>query len=312
MENRSHALIAGLFLLTLGVAAIGALWWFSGRQEESNSYIVETRRNVTGLNPQAQVRYRGIRVGKVESILLDPRDARSTLIGITVRKDIPITRGTVAKLGFQGVTGIAHVLLEDDGKDERPLEAGSSGPARIAMQDSLIQELTDVGGDVLRQTRELLAGMNDLLRAENRQTITRTLVNLEASSQNARETSDRLQKLLSPENTRRMESVLAHTEQTVAQAAPFFSEARGLVARLNTASEKLDTLLSDGSSGGIGSLPPRLNELTTELASTSLQLNRVLRMLEDSPQSLIFGRQTVPPGPGETGFVVPVPTRDMP
>ena len=99
MENRSHALLAGLFLLIMGAAAVTALWWFSGRQDESRQYVVETRNNVTGLNAQAQVRYRGIRVGKVESIHLDPKDPRSTLIDISVRKDVPITRGTTAKLG---------------------------------------------------------------------------------------------------------------------------------------------------------------------------------------------------------------------
>ena len=305
MENRSHALLAGLFLLILGAAAVAALWWFSGRQEDSNRYVVETRNNVTGLNAQAQVRYRGIRVGKVESIRLDPADARTTLIGISVRQDIPVTRGTVAKLGYQGVTGIAHVLLEDDGSDSAPLAPNAEGGARIAMRDSLVQELADVGGDTLRQARELLISMNDLLRPENRQAMSRTLANLEASSRHAREASERLQQVLNPDNMRRIDSVLAHAEQTVAQAAPFFAEARGLVARLQTASGKFETALGDANSGGVSALVPRLNELTVEFASTTHQLNRVLRMLEESPQSLIFGHRAVAPGPGESGFEAP-------
>ena len=305
MENRSHALLAGLFLLILGAAAVAALWWFSGRQEDSSRYVVETRSNVTGLNAQAQVRYRGIRVGKVESIKLDPADARTTLIGISVRKDIPVTRGTIAKLGYQGVTGIAHILLEDDGSDAAPLVPNAEGGVRIAMRDSLVQELADVGGDTLRQARELLISMNDLLRPENRQAMSRTLANLEASSRHAREASERLQQVLNPDNMRRIDSVLAHAEQTVAQAAPFFAEARGLVARLQTASGKFETALGDANSGGVGALVPRLNELTVEFASTTHQLNRVLRMLEESPQSLIFGHRAVAPGPGEPGFEAP-------
>lgn len=308
MENRSHALVAGLFLLILGMSAVAALWWFSGRQEESNSYVVETRRNVTGLNPQAQVRYRGIRVGKVQSIRLDPTDARTTLIGISVRNDVPITRGTVARLGYQGVTGIAHILLEDEGKDPTGLASAS----RISMQDSLVQELADVGGDTLRQARELMSGINDILRPENRLAISKTLANLELATTHASETTARLQQLLSAENVRRMTSILAHAEQTVAQTAPFFFEARGLVARLQSASEKLETAFGDPSGNGVGALAPRLNELSTELASTSHQLNRVLLMLEESPQSLIFGRQNIQPGPGEAGFVAPVIVRDKP
>lgn len=312
MENRSHALIAGLFLLLLGASVVAALWWFSGSDEESNGYVVATRRNVTGLNVQAQVRYRGIRVGKVESIRLDPKDARTTLIAITVRKDIPVTRATTAKLGYQGVTGIAHVLLEDDGTDPTPVAPDARGEGRIAMQDSLVQELADVGGDTLRQARELLSGMNDLLRQENRQALSRTLANLEESTRRAKETAERLQQLLNPENMRRVNAVLAHAEKTVAEAAPFFAEARGLVARLQATSEKFESALGDAGSGGVSGLSPRLNDLTTELSSTAHQLNRVLRMLEDSPQSLIFGRQNGSPGPGEKGFSAPTTVRNLP
>ncbi len=32
------------------------------------------------------------------------------------------------------------------------------------------------------------------------------------------------------------------------------------------------------------------------------QLSRVLRILEDSPQGLVFGAPALPPGPGEAGF----------
>jgi phospholipid/cholesterol/gamma-HCH transport system substrate-binding protein len=335
MENRSHALLAGLFLLFLGVSAIAALWWFSGRHEESYHYVVETRSNVTGLNAQAQVRYRGIRVGKVESIRLDPVDVRTTLIEISLPRNIPLTRGTTATLGHQGVTGIAHILLEDEGKDTTPLPPDGQDGARIVMRDSLVQELADVGGEVMRQARELLAGMNDLLRpenrqavsrtltniddllrVENRQAISRTLVNIEASSRHVRETGERLQRtvdrMLDPEAIRRIDSILRHAEQTTAQAAPFFAEARTLVARFDAAGEKFEAVLGDSHSGGASALVSRLNGLTNEVASTTRQLNRVLRMLEESPQSLIFGRRAVAPGPGETGFVVPLAGKEAP
>jgi phospholipid/cholesterol/gamma-HCH transport system substrate-binding protein len=334
MENRSHALLAGLFLLILGALAAAALWWFSGRHEESARYVVETRDNVTGLNAQAQVRYRGIRVGRVESIRLDPADPRTTLIEISLPRDVPMTRGTVARLNHQGVTGIAHILLEDEGKDAAPLPGG----ARIAMKDSLVQELTGVGGEVLRQTRDLLVGMNDLLRVENRQAVSRMLVHLEessmdvremsdrlrqvlnadairridamlahfeTSSQNVHEASDRLRQALNADAIRRIEATLAHSEQTVAQAAPFFAEARGLVARLGAASDRFEAMLGDANSAGAGALLVRLNALATEFAATTHRLNRVLWMLEDSPESLIFGRRNIAPGPGEEGFVVP-------
>ncbi len=305
MENRSHALIAGLFALFLGLAAVAALWWFGGKQELTNEYLVLTKKTISGLNMQAQVRYRGVRVGKVESIELDPDDVSNTLIRISIRKTIPVTQGTTAKLGFQGVTGIAHVLLEETGKNDTPLAGADGELPRIPMQDSLIQELTDVGGETLRNARDLMISANQLLSAENRQNISRMLANLETTTGNAKDTTAQLRLLLTPENVRLLKSTLTRAEQTAGQAAPFFAEARGLVGRLQTVSEKLETALGDSSTGGAGSLVPRLNELSTELSSNSRQLNRVLQMLEDAPQSLIFGHQKSIPGPGEAGFVVP-------
>ena len=312
MENRAHALIAGLFTLLLGFSCVATVWWFGGKQELTNEYVVITKKNITGLNAQAQVRYRGIRVGKVQSIDLDPKDVSNTLIRISIGKNIPITRGTTAKLGYQGITGIAHVLLEETGQDSSPLEARAGELARINMQDSLIQELTDVGGDTLRNARDLMASANEILSPENRQNISRILSNLEATTTNAKEATAQLHELLTPENVRLLRSTLVHAEQTVGQAGPFFAEARGLVSRLQLVSEKLDAALGDSSSAGAGALVPKLNELSTELTTNSAQLNRVLMMLEDSPQSLIFGRQKAIPGPGEPGFAAPVEHKGQP
>ena len=312
MENRAHALIAGLFTLLLGISCVAALWWFGGRQEVTNQYVVVTTKNITGLNAQAQVRYRGIRVGKVESIELDPKDVSKTLIRISIDKDIPITHGTTAKLGYQGITGIAHVLLEETGKDNSRLEGRDRELPRINMQDSLIQELTDVGGDALRNARDLMSSANEVLSPENRQNISKILSNLEATTTNAREATAQLHQLLTPENVRLLNSILAHAEQTTVQAGPFFAEARGLVSRLQSVSEKLDATLGDSSNDSASALVPRLNALSTELTTNSAQLNRVLQMLENSPQSLIFGHQKTAPGPGETGFTAPVNSKGQP
>ena len=303
MENRSHALLAGLFVLLLGACAVAALWWFGGKREPTNEYVVVTRKNISGLNLQAQVRYRGVRVGKVESIELDASDMETMLIRISVARNIPVTHGTTAKLGFQGVTGIAHVLLEESGKDARPLLPGSGEDSRIPMQNSLIEDFSEVGGQTLRKARDFLANASDVLSPENRQAISRTLANLEAVSAESRVVVQQLHEALSAPNIRLMSSTLQHLDRATAQAAPLLADTRALVTRLHGVSDRIDTALAE-QSGGNG-LIPRLNDLSADLSSSSRQLNRVLQMLEDSPQSLIFGRPKALPGPGEPGFVVP-------
>lgn len=311
MENRSHALVAGLFTLLLGLAAALSIWWFGGKHEATTDYTVVTRHSVTGLSLQGQVRYRGIRVGKVQSMEVDPQDPRNILIGISVDSKLPVTRGTTARLGYQGVTGIAHVLLEDDHDDPRRL-AGGGDSERIQMRSSLIEELSENGGAVLGQARDFLASANQVIDRENRQQLARTLANLEATTRNANEVTRQLRDLLTPENLRAVTATLKRSEQAAAEAAPLLLESRRLVLGLQPLGDKLERLIGEPSPGGVAGLVSRLNEVGKDLSANSRQLNRVLLMLEQSPQSLIFGPPTSAPGPGEAGFVAPPTSEGTP
>ena len=119
MENRSHAIAAGLFAIFLGVGVVVALWWFSDKREPTRDVLLVSSGSVNGLNPQATVRYRGIVAGKVAAIGLDPANPRELLVTARIRADLPITRGTRARLATQGVTGLAFIALDDAGDDPR-------------------------------------------------------------------------------------------------------------------------------------------------------------------------------------------------
>lgn len=302
MENKSHAFTAGLFALFLGVAAALAIYWLSGGREVTHEFVVVTKQNIGGLNPQAQVRYRGIRVGKVSEIRLDPEDFSNTLVTIAIRDDVPLTTGTVAKLTYQGVTGLAHILLLETGKDNQPLLPNDEDPPRITMVPSLLEELGETGMATLRQARQLMASANDMLNEENRRHLTATLKNLEAASANMKPALENMngtlvqvRKLLDDQNIRKLSGAAG-------EVGPLLADTRILVSKMQVATEKLDLAIGDASAGGTSALMPRINELATDFSQTSRQLSRVLRILEDSPQGLVFGAPALPPGPGEAGF----------
>lgn len=313
MENKSHAFLAGLFVILLGLATVAVVYWFGGEREATREYIVVTRDNVTGLNPQAQVRYRGIRVGKVSDIRLDPADSRNILVTIQVGKDVPVTKGTVARIGYQGVTGLGHILLEDTGKDLTPLAEGPDGePPRIAMEPSLLQELTESGKDVLNDVRELMASAKALLNDDNRRKVAAILANLEATSGQITPTMENLNATLVQVRRLLNDDTIHKISRAAGEAGPLMTETRALVARLQTTADKLDVAIGEPAAGGAATLMPRLNEMAADITVTSRQLNRVLKMIESSPQSLVFGTPAAPPGPGEPGFVAPVPQGEKP
>mgnify|MGYP000918955573 FL=1 len=162
-----------------------------------------------------------------------------------------------------------------------------------------------------RAAGAFLSNANKLLDSENRQNFARILVNLEATTANANDAIAQFRQLLTqtPESLRLLNATLARAEHAAGQATPLLVEARELVVGLQAVSKRVDRLLGDPSPSGVAALAPRLNELGSELSANSRQLQRVLQLLEESPQSLVFGSPKHPPGPGEAGFTAP-PSRE--
>ena len=99
---------------------------------------------------------------------------------------------------------------------------------------------------------------------------------------------------------KKLESTLGHLEQTSADAKPLVNDVRTLVNNLSHISERVEVLLGSGEAAH--ATLPRANALMKELTDTTRQFSRLLESLDNNPQSLIFGRPPVRPGPGEPGF----------
>lgn len=309
MENRAHALAAGLFVLALGLAGGLALWWFGSEREQVARYLLVSQGNISGLNEQAQVRYRGIRGGKVEAIEIDPADPRNILVRISLRSDLPVTRGTRASLSYQGVTGIAYVQLSDKGEDPTPLPPGPGGLPRLPLQSGLIDQLGDVGVDTMRKVQEVVDRLGNVLNDDNLARLSRSLASLEAASEGVDRTFKDAPKVLADVRAAFSAENLAHLNRTLAQIAeassevpPVLRELKSLAVRLNGLSERVDGLVASADSGGT---VPRLDGLLKELTETSRRMSHLLEEVDASPQMLIFGRGQPAPGPGETGFRAP-------
>jgi phospholipid/cholesterol/gamma-HCH transport system substrate-binding protein len=106
MENRAHALAAGLFVVFLSIGLVMATIWFTGDTVQRVDYLLVSKVQVSGLNPKAPVRLRGVDVGKVEDIDFDPKDPRTILVRVAVDSAAPITKGTYASFSHLGVTGL--------------------------------------------------------------------------------------------------------------------------------------------------------------------------------------------------------------
>lgn len=302
MENRAHALLAGLFTLLLGTAAGLALWWFSGKAEEFTLYELVSTRSIVGLNPQAPVRFQGVNVGRVSKISLEKGDKYNVIITIRVRPDVVLTRNTHARSDLLGITGTSYILLSDDGKDPTPLIGEGDKLPRIALQGSAFSQISDSGRDILTKLQTSTEQVNKLLSDQNIQNTSELLKNLANTSARMQKTLDLTNALLedsrrfsTPENAKKTTELLAQAQQISKELPAAIAKFSQAAQSVNEAGTKVSALSNKMQEGTV----PQLDQTLVTLQSTLTQLNQVLGELSKSPQSILTGHQPGQAGPGE-------------
>lgn len=314
MENKAHALAAGIFVLVVAVLLVALAAWLTRETGERDTYEISTRQSVTGLQSQAPVRYRGVDVGKVAAIGFDPAAQGSVLLRLEIDRGAPVTQDTFATLSFQGITGLAFVQLDDTGRAAPRLAPGAGNPPRIPLKPGLLSKLEAEGEAILGRVEELTGRMNKLLSDDNQRRVASALDNINAAAADA----SRLTLHLDATVTQRLDPALAAASSTLRSvrqsadevgktASDFDATAR----RLNEKDGPMDRLaegaqaLSHAAGSFNAATLPRLNRVTEETSRAARQLSRTVNAINENPQSLIFGAGPVVPGPGEPGFVAP-------
>lgn len=320
MENKAHALAAGLFTLLLGAAFVAAAMWFSRDDVHYVPYLVSTNTSVTGLKVEAPVRYRGVEVGRVRAIRIDPGAKGEIRITIGVAKGTPVTRSTFARLGYQGVTGLAYVALDDSGGSKELLPSTSRNMAEIPLHRSIM----DKGEDLVAAFSDIAARAKKLLDDDNLKALHGALVGLNRAAVKTAALADKAAVLADKAGrvadktsalVDKVGSGVSDVTGLVHDARGTIANAKAMIATLNGVASKIGervNTLNRVASGvaEVGSTAqavhdetlPRINALVADLRKETLALDRLINSLDEHPQSIVFGTPAGSPGPGEPGF----------
>lgn len=332
MENKSHALIAGLFTIALGIALALAALWLSRDRSEQVPFELVTSNSIAGLTPQAEVRYRGLAVGTVEKIGFDPKVPGQILVRISVAKGTPVTRSTFATLGYQGLTGLAYVQLDDEGKSTELLESKPGAVARLTIQPGLLEIAAKRAQDFLIQAEQVAQRLNTMLDGANQKRLTDVLDSMSGAAQQIGKVGERLEPTLArlpglvtqaQKSMEGLPTLVTEAQKTLESLPPLVTDAQRTMAGIGAASKdfaaltarlqekggaleqataSLDKLAEAGSALMLDTLP-RVNRFADTATSSARSLSRMTDMLGERPQSLLFGGGGIAPGPGESGYV---------
>ncbi|MEP6589455.1 MAG: MlaD family protein [Polaromonas sp.] len=303
MENKAHALIAGAFVVAITALLALLAIWLTRDSTQRDLYEMSTSETISGLQPQAAVRFRGVPVGKVERIGFDLKVKGNVLILVSIDRAAPVTKSTYAIVASQGVTGLGFIQLDDSGESTERLVPNDEDPPRIPLKPSALDKLLHQGEVILNQAEQAAARLNQLLSDDNQKAVNTAVTELAEAAGSI----NRVAKALEP--TVATLPALSRDSSATMKALKTASDEVGSAARrLTEKGGPLDKLTQGGTALAAGietfsaATLPKLGEVADETARTMRQLRRTVNAVDDNPQALIFGNGPAVPGPGEAGF----------
>jgi phospholipid/cholesterol/gamma-HCH transport system substrate-binding protein len=308
METKVNFAVVGAFVLLFSAVLIAGVLWLSSEKSYRKSYdtyLIYMEESVSGLSPDAPVRYRGVQVGRVRKIALAQGDVERVQLTLDIERGTPIKQNTVAVLRTQGLTGIGHVELTGGTRDAPALQAlpGEdypvirTGPSLMVRMDAA---LTALLSNLTRSSESL----NALLDEGNRAALKKSLANLEIVSRTLAARSAEI------------DAGVAGAARTMENTAHLTGELSALVERVQRSADAFDRMSEAGAraaASAAGSVEgaradfrqatrdtvPEARLLIAELRELTASLRRFSDQLERNPGMLVHGSPAAKPGPGE-------------
>ncbi len=126
METDKHYFLEGLFIIGLSLAAaLFFVWLANAGRRDDVIYRIHFAESVSGLSLGDPVKFRGVDVGMVKAMIIDPDDPRQVRVEVRLRKEAPVKTDTKATLKLKGITGVVFIELNGGNPSAQSLVAAT-------------------------------------------------------------------------------------------------------------------------------------------------------------------------------------------
>ncbi len=247
-KKKTSKVWIGLFVIVGSVIGVGSIVWLGASKifEGGRPYVAYFDESIQGLHPDSIVKLRGVSVGRVERIGVEPATAMVEVV-MKLNVDDRLSEGLCAELKLAGLTGMVYIDL-DRKREGETLEttppvrnpAYPLIPSRPSKAKQFLDRMESATAHLDRTFRhtdrllsgggvdEVLSGTKDTL-AEARATLRGVRTELDAMK--LKETSGQAQRLLESLETdsRRISADLKETTGNLRQVS---ENLEGLVERI--------------------------------------------------------------------------------
>jgi phospholipid/cholesterol/gamma-HCH transport system substrate-binding protein len=303
MYSRVNYTIVGIFVVLFGAGMVWFAFWLAkyDLQEEFDIYKLEMSESVAGLSIDSNVKLRGVDIGSVSAIRINPQDIEKVEIFVKIKKGIPIKEDMVAHTAMFGVTGLLSIEIDGGTNVAKTLVPTEDYIPLIKTKPSFLTQLTgDIGG-ASGKIEALLAQSQKLLSDDNIETLGEILDNIEKVTAKGEKVEEKV--ILSLDEFR---VSLASLNRDFKQIQQDFAEIKEVtvptIDKLMETSKNFNrvTLKVENSiDRGDYNLKQIFEPMLIEIRILTNQLTTMSRELEQNPSELLFKSRTLRRGPGE-------------
>ena len=315
MNNKVNYRVIGSAVLVGFILLFGFAYWMlkPSNDEAMQKYLIYFNESVFGLNLDAPVKYRGINVGKVIRLRINPKNTEQVEVTVEILKSTPIKENTVAKLTAQGITGLTYINLTQGDNDAPPLraKAGEEYPV-IKTVPSFFKHFERSLGDVSTQLSETLFKTQKLLNDTNQKQITLLL-------ERSANVMNKLDKLLDTETVehfhksmRNLESISSKVDATVPKINLFIDKSIAWEKNINGSFDSIKNtyLQMDNTMQNMAYsfskaqrdfsvMSRNLDNTLLESQNVMIDLQNTLQEFEQNPANIFYKKTEQKSAPGE-------------
>ena len=328
MASRKAKFTVGLFVAGgLAITVLAIVWLGMSRYfEKGRSYVTYFNESVQGLQKDSPVKYRGVPIGRVESIGVAP-DSKLIQVILKIETGQKLDHSIVAQLKNVGITGSMLVELDRKKKgepDQSPVLSFPSEYPIVASKPSEINRLLQGLDDVLNHFKSIdLKGISDKLKLTlDNANIVMADADIKGISGKLQSSLDRADQILKSE---KWESILGSVDHAAKSANALMQKAGNSLGKVDRTLVRMENFIAENEkpvsaavmdlkkamvnannllekgAAFISSTDDTLNRLKVQLLISAQNLERAtehldrfLEVIADSPSQLIFGE---PPEP---------------
>jgi phospholipid/cholesterol/gamma-HCH transport system substrate-binding protein len=250
METKANHILVGTFTLIVVALGFGFIYWLARFEEAAGKepIVIVFEEAVTGLTAGGDVLFNGIKVGEVASLAVDPDDPKRVRTLVHVRTGTPVKADTVARLEFQGLTGVAVVQLSGGSPGAETIGVGPDGEIPVIIAEkSQLKKLLDTVSDIAEKGSSLFVRLDRVL-GTNEEAIGRSIANVEEFTDTLAANSDRIDSFMRDASAfaGRLDGMSAGLDELIKGINALTGEGGGeLMKDIGSTFKRIDTFLAE-------------------------------------------------------------------